>query len=47
MMGRIAFLIFIAGFAIGNWVVSVIGFLLYEFSSPIPLLAFLASKPKS
>ena len=43
MTSRIAFVIFIAGFVIGNWVISLLGFLIYEFSNPIPLLAFLSS----
>ena len=47
MTSRIAFAIFIAGFVVGNWVVSLLGFLIYEFSSPIPLLAFLSSKPRN
>lgn len=47
MTSRIAFAIFIAGFVVANWVVSLLGFLIYEFSNPIPLLAFLSSKPRN
>ncbi len=43
MIGRLGFLIFLCGFFIDSWGMSLIGFLLYEFSHPIPFLAFVSS----
>lgn len=42
-MNRLGFLIFILGFCLGSWAISLVGFLIYEFSRPIELLAFFSS----
>lgn len=42
-MNRIGFLIFISGILLGSVVIAFIGFLVYEYSRPTPLLAFLST----
>jgi hypothetical protein len=46
MMGRIGFMVFVAGLLAGSWLVSLVGFLIYEVANPVPLLAFLTSGGK-
>lgn len=46
MMGRIGFVVFLAGLLAGSGLVSLVGFLIYEFANPVPLLAFLTSDGK-
>lgn len=42
-MNRIGFVLFVAGLIVNSWGIALIGFLIYEFSRPIPLLAFLST----
>ena len=42
-MNRVGFIVFVLGFVIGSWVISLAGFLIYEFSRPIALFAFFSS----